>query len=98
MIERPQRYRDEAYLDEIRASTCCVDWRHGGAEPHHLDRGGTGTKGSDLLTVPLCRSCHDELHVLGMVRWCERHGMPQWFLWERAARLLADVARKRGQK
>jgi hypothetical protein len=66
--------RSKAYLDWVKTLSCCGC----GIEPasdgfsvntmdaHHLIAaglgGGMGTKASDLLTIPLCRKCHNELH------------------------------------
>ena len=59
------RGEDERYLEYVRKQACVgCGVMEGTCDPHHLDRGGTGTKGSDRLTVPLCRGCHDELHSM----------------------------------
>jgi len=59
------RREDERYLKYVREQACIgCGVMEGTCDPHHLDRGGTGTKGSDRLTVPLCRGCHDQLHSI----------------------------------
>ncbi|HCP7500805.1 TPA: DUF968 domain-containing protein [Escherichia coli] len=45
-------------------------------DPHHIighGLGGTGTKADDLFVIPLCRSCHNELHA-GVREFEEKHG------------------------
>ena len=56
--------KSKKYLDFVRTLPCC----HCGtlpAEPHHIIGIGDGAMGrtaSDLHTMPLCRSCHSEVH------------------------------------
>lgn len=57
--------RDSAYLDYIRSLPCAICGQD--AEPHHVEGGGVALKGSDYLTVPLCRKHHDEYHTRGRV-------------------------------
>lgn len=59
---RPRRVTDDEYLEYIRGMACLNCRAVEGVIPHHLDRGGMGTKGPDYFTVPLCQGCHDELH------------------------------------
>ena len=56
-------FRDRSYLDYIKSLPCCNCGRE--AEPHHTQVGGTGIKGSDYRTVPMCRTCHMILHQNG---------------------------------
>jgi hypothetical protein len=62
--------RSRKHLDFVRSNRCafCL---HPATEAHHHSRraggGGTGLKGCDLLTVPLCESHHRELHRTGTV-------------------------------
>lgn len=60
--------RDPVYLDFIRSRVCsfCAS---APVEPHHVFKhfrgisdGGIGRKGSDYLTVPVCRDCHTRIH------------------------------------
>ena len=71
----PDRREDERYLRYVRKQPCVgCGVMEGTRDPHHLDRGGTGTKGSDRLTVPLCRECHDDLHSIPEEEfWGERN-------------------------
>lgn len=59
-----QTPRDESYLDYIRSLACAVCDKPS-PDAHHVETGGVGMKGSDYMTVPLCRSCHGELHQHG---------------------------------
>lgn len=60
--------RDPIYLDFIRTRVCsfCPSLQ---VEPHHAIRhflgigsGGVGVKGSDYLSLPVCRNCHTRIH------------------------------------
>ena len=59
--------RSEAYLSYIRTLPCLVH-RRPGVEAHHYQR--TGDKGLSLKTgdewaVPVCKLCHDAIHMIG---------------------------------
>ena len=58
-------WKSEKYLKWIRTLPCAVCGAP--AEPHHLRQGfaGIGQKSSDILTVPCCRTCHEEFHQGG---------------------------------
>lgn len=65
---RKATIKDPHYLEFLRHRPCCIclsQW----AEPHHVFKrflgisyAGLGQKGSDLLAIPVCRSCHDKIH------------------------------------
>lgn len=57
--------RDSGYLNYVRTLPCVVCG--GRAEPHHVEGGGVALKGSDYLTIPLCRKHHDAYHSEGKV-------------------------------
>ena len=61
--------RSDTYLAYIRTLGCIICDMP--AEPHHIDTGGIGMKGSDYLTVPLCRRHHDEAgqNKVNFERW-----------------------------
>ena len=57
------RRENKKYLKWVRTLPCC----HCGApsEAHHLigvGMGIMGSRASDIHAVPLCRSCHTEVH------------------------------------
>lgn len=58
-------YRSKPYLEYV-SSLECVGCGCQADEAHHVIAaglgGGIGTKPSDLLTFPVCRKCHDEIH------------------------------------
>ncbi len=59
--------RNKKYTDWVKSLECC----NCGApadDPHHgialgYGESGTGTKACDLLTMPLCRPCHNLIHL-----------------------------------
>jgi len=63
-------HRSRKHLDFVRAGRCAFCDRNA-QEAHHAFRraggGGMGLKGCDLLTVPLCRAHHREIHKTGTV-------------------------------
>lgn len=66
LIARPKRIRWESakYLQWVKTQPCqCCN--QPADDAHHLigwGQGGTGTKAHDILTIPLCRQHHEELH------------------------------------
>ncbi len=57
-------FRSIKHTGWVKSLDCC----NCGApadDPHHIineREGGTGTKACDLLSMPLCRPCHSEIH------------------------------------
>lgn len=70
VLERPARMESPAYLAYIREMECLACGAPAPCHAHHLSRGGTGTKGPDVFTVPLCGRCHRRLH-----------DVPEWRFW-----------------
>ena len=66
LFARPKRIRWESqkYLQWVKTQPCqCCG--QPADDAHHLigwGQGGIGTKAHDILTIPLCRKHHDELH------------------------------------
>lgn len=68
MLNKPSRYRDNAYLEFVRWHSCCECGKQGPNHPHHLsfiDGTGQGTKPNDLYTVPVCHQDHAKAHNEG---------------------------------
>jgi hypothetical protein len=70
----PNTMRNRDYLAFIRSRVCWFCFS-GATEPHHSIRhfrgigsGGVGVKGSDYLTIPLCRPCHERIHLRRLER------------------------------
>ena len=83
-----ERRTDPTYLEWIRRQPCCVAPGSTDVIAHHLDRGGTATKGSDRFAVPLDADLHNDLHNAESERaWWERHGVNPWKV---AADLMDD--------
>lgn len=84
LMKIPKRFRWEnpKYLQWVKSRPCvCCGAR--ADDPHHIighGQGGMGTKAHDLLTIPLCRQHHDDLHR-DMSRWELEHGsqVDLWF-------------------
>ncbi|MBC3378471.1 DUF968 domain-containing protein [Serratia fonticola] len=74
-IPKRHRWVNAKYLQWVKSQPCvCCGARAG--DPHHIighGQGGMGTKAHDLLTIPLCRQHHDDLHR-DMSRWEAEHG------------------------
>jgi hypothetical protein len=66
------RIESEAYLDHVRSHPC-VACQKPEADAHHIVTGGTGTKGHDLLTIPLCREHHNQWHDRGKHTFCREY-------------------------
>lgn len=66
--------QSEDYLDYIRSLPCRIcDFNP--VDPHHVETGGVGMKGSDFTAIPLCRKHHDELHSGGKETFQKLHGI-----------------------
>lgn len=81
-------FRSKKYLAWVRKQPSAISGRPAD-DAHHIighGLGGMGTKPSDLLTFPLTRDEHMELHHIGWLAWEEKHGSQ----WRYAAETLAD--------
>ncbi len=48
-----------------------------GNNAHHIRKGtdgGMGLKPSDMYAVPICNTCHREIHMKGEVSFYKKHG------------------------
>ena len=61
--------RNSKYLEYVRNRPCSFCFR-GPCEPHHvfkefrgISTGGLGRKGSDYLSIAVCRNCHERIHA-----------------------------------
>ncbi|MBI3896083.1 MAG: DUF968 domain-containing protein [Acidobacteria bacterium] len=61
--------RNSMYLDYVQSRPCsfCLGRP---CEPHHafkrlggISTGGLGRKGSDYLSIAVCRQCHERIHI-----------------------------------
>ena len=57
-------YKNEFYIEYLRDVGCCVPGCNKLCDqtPHHMDTGGIGMKGSDLITLRICGIHHEEIH------------------------------------
>lgn len=69
--------RNENHLRFVRQLPCIICGVGGGNDPHHLRSHkfgrGMGKKSGDRFCVPLCRSCHTNVHLVGSKE------EPKWF-------------------
>jgi hypothetical protein len=78
-MERPkQKYiRNEAYLKSVRGRPCLICMKQ--AEAHHVNHAeehGISMKVGDNWVVPLCHSCHMNLHLYGDEKtWWDMRGV-----------------------
>lgn len=77
LIPKETYIRDERYLKTVRGQQCLICGNTGSA--HHVSMGqrrGVGLKVGDNWTVPLCHTCHMELHHYGDERtWWDLQGI-----------------------
>lgn len=76
-MRKPKMLRLELpeYTQWVKCQPCCGCGQTAD-DPHHLINhgfGGTGTKACDLLIIPLCRVCHNQLHA-DTNEWEKQHG------------------------
>ena len=66
-LQKTKAWRSKKYLDWIREQQCayCIN-QTTKTEAHHIKgvgcMSGTGQKAPDYATMPLCNSCHREMH------------------------------------
>jgi len=57
------------YLAYVRTLPCCVCNKPGPSEPHHIKGvggfSGAGLKAPDYASMPMCATCHREMHDHG---------------------------------
>lgn len=65
MIKKPEPARSTRYMKWVKTQNCAVCYAPSD-DAHHVISvglgGGMGTKVDDILTIPLCRKHHTELH------------------------------------
>ena len=78
---KPIYWTNKKYLRWVKQQACCVCDKPGD-DPHHMighGQGKMGGKAHDLLAIPLCRQCHNELHA-DMWTWERAHGPQSLYL------------------
>lgn len=77
LIPKTEFVRSEAYLKTVRGKPCLICGNTGSA--HHVSMGqerGVALRVGDNWTVPLCHTCHMELHHYGDERtWWDLSGV-----------------------
>lgn len=70
-------FRSKKYTDWVRSQPSALSGMSP-CDPHHIKGHGYGgsVKASDILTMPLTREEHDDLHR-GWRSWEEKHGVTQ---------------------
>ena len=69
-------YRNRNYLSWVASLPCCGCGLPADEAHHIIDvglGGGMGTKASDPLSIPVCRSCHNMIH-LDLKAWEDKYG------------------------
>jgi len=84
-VPKNKRIESLGHLRLVRAKSCVV-CQKGEVDAHHLDSKGSG--GSDLSTVPLCRSHHREYHAMGLILFEEKYNVN---LWREAWKILHEL-------
>lgn len=64
------QFRSKKHLDYVRRLDCMICKTNYSVQAHHLlkpwkGQRGMGMKSSDYNVVPLCHTCHRELHDMG---------------------------------
>jgi hypothetical protein len=95
-------WRSAKYLALVRLQPCCAPVCRDKAEhAHHFGKrfggGGIGCKPHDSFTVPLCATCHHEIHQRGTLgSWSTEE--TETFFAREALRLLTLYLDTNGQK
>lgn len=88
LFPKNKRVKDPKHLKRVAAMECCVcGWPD--SDAHHIIGGkdsGMALKPDDTRTIPLCRACHNELHMMGHLTWETMHSVTQEDLLKRLKR------------
>ena len=77
-IPKAKPVDDPEYREYVRSLVCYVCAHGKPVEPHHMETGGTGMKGSDYSCVPLCTRHHREAHDVGKETFEEQYKLSLW--------------------
>lgn len=90
---RAPELRDEPYLQWIRKQPCCACDKAAPSHAHHVTGAGLALKAHDRDTMPVCPSCHDDLHrFAGRFEGFSRADRATW-QWKQIAHFQALYAR-----
>ncbi|KFC07059.1 putative cytoplasmic protein [Trabulsiella guamensis ATCC 49490] len=81
-VPKRRRWVNRHYTDWVKTQPCVVCQRPAD-DPHHIigyGLGGTGTKAHDIFVIPLCRTCHNELHA-DTAAFEQKHGSQRKLLY-----------------
>jgi len=54
-----KRITNKAHVERIKRMDCCLCGATGTSDAHHIREGqGMSQRASDVLVIPLCKSCH----------------------------------------
>lgn len=74
-FQKKPPYKNEFYIEYLRDLGCCVTGCSENCDftPHHMETGGMGMKGSDLITLRICGIHHTELHLIGPGKFQDKY-------------------------
>ena len=66
-MQKVKAFRSKKYLAFVKSLPCCLCGQPAN-EAHHLiglgNMGGMGMKAPDSMTMPACRTCHQNIHAM----------------------------------
>ena len=88
-IKKPKKFRSDHYLATVRLHPCVMCQKKL-TEAHHDRRGdgGVGLRPSDTWCIPLCTTCHREIHS---GKTTVPFDLSRAFIIENLTRYLADL-------
>jgi hypothetical protein len=72
---KPSTPKSESYLEKVRNLPCCITGQPGPSDPHHVETGGFGMKGTDYSVIPLNRDIHRMVEDRGHIWLEEKFGV-----------------------
>lgn len=77
---KKRRYRDEDYLESIRAIPCVATGRAPPSDAHHVKSRGAGGGDDYWNVIPLSRAAHQELHKIGTKKFAAKYPWVKQYL------------------
>lgn len=106
-LQKPQRVRDQKYLNYVKTLPCLcfngLDSKYrcnsGPVDPDHITSRGAGGGDTPDNVWPLCRTHHNLRHARGLPYITERYPkLKKWLLENKRYDILDLIERKKGKK
>lgn len=73
--EFARAFHSEERVRFVRSQPCAACLKFGEIENAHIEGGGASRRADYTKIVPLCRTCHRQMHRMGLDTFLARHGL-----------------------